>query len=92
MTKLTPYFAIFSSLLIATSLFSLVKFGFKPSIDFVGGTVWQLTGSGLDSQSEAIQQVFSSRSLHLERFQINLIRLVHFPHLKAQTSLVAIPN
>ena len=71
MTKLTPYFAIFSSLLIATSLFSLVKFGFKPSIDFVGGTVWQLTGSGLDSQSEAIQQVFSSRSLHLERFQIN---------------------
>ena len=35
-----------SGLLVAASIIAIIVFGFKPGIDFAGGTFWQLTAAG----------------------------------------------
>lgn len=41
--KFRPLFYIISSILLFVSLFSIIKWGFRPSIDFAGGSVWEFT-------------------------------------------------
>jgi len=60
--KLRPLFLILSSVLIISSLFSIIFWGFKPSIDFVGGSTWELN---LPSQPtiDQINQIFQKNNL-----------------------------
>ena len=62
--KLRPLFMVISGFLLASSLFSIVSWKFKPSIDFAGGSLWQVN---LPDQSESkTKEVFSKNSLELK--------------------------
>ena len=62
--KLRPLFLIISSLLIFSSIFSIVKWKFKPSIDFAGGSVWEVN---LPQYSEdKTKEIFSKNNLELK--------------------------
>lgn len=63
--KFRPFFYFFSGTLILISAFSIIKWGFKPSIDFAGGTVWQVTFSRQVS-NDNITKVFIADHLTLE--------------------------
>jgi len=62
--KLRPLFFILSSFLIVSSLLSIVFWGFKSSIDFVGGSTWELN---LPSQptTDQINQIFQKTNLDI---------------------------
>lgn len=49
--KLRPLFYLISALLILISVFSIIFWGFKPSIDFVGGSVWELNSTKFNQES-----------------------------------------
>jgi len=62
--KLRPFFFIFSAVLLLASLFSIIFWRFKLSIDFTGGTTWELT---LPNYSEDIlKDVFTKNNLELK--------------------------
>jgi len=62
--KLKPYFLSLSALLLVLSAFSILKWGFLPSIDFAGGSVWQIN---LPSRpdNEKIHQIFDQNQIPL---------------------------
>lgn len=60
--KFRPLFFIVSFLLLSTSIFSITKWGFKTSIDFSGGTVWDISFSKKVPTSE-IDKVFSQEKI-----------------------------
>jgi len=62
--KLRPLFLVISSILLGVSLFSIIKWQFKPSIDFTGGTLWELNIP--DYSQEKLNQVFSKNNLELK--------------------------
>ncbi len=62
--KFRPVFLIISLLFIGTSLFSIIKWQFKPSIDFTGGSVWELTIPNYSE--EKIKEIFSQSNLELK--------------------------
>ncbi len=62
--KLKPYFLSFSSLLLVLSAFSIFKWGFLPSIDFAGGSVWQLNLPEEPDQGK-IRQIFDQNQIPL---------------------------
>lgn len=51
---------IFSSVLIAAALISIIIFGFKPGMDFVGGSLLELKIANVQVSSEQIQNVLRS--------------------------------
>lgn len=63
--KFRPFFYFFSGTLILISAFSIIKWGFRPSIDFAGGTVWKITFSRETSQKE-VSKIFSDNQLSLD--------------------------
>ena len=62
--KLRPLFLVISSILLGVSLFSIIKWQFKPSIDFTGGTLWELNIP--DYSQDKLNQVFSKNNLELK--------------------------
>lgn len=62
--KLRPLFLIISVILIFTSIFSIFKWGFRSSIDFAGGSIWEI---GLPSQphQDQISEIFVSKDISL---------------------------
>lgn len=60
--KLRPFFFFFSLTLICVSLFSIFKWGFKSSIDFSGGSVWEISAPNINSESE-INQIFKDKNV-----------------------------
>ncbi len=60
--KFRPVFIIISFLLLITSLYSILNWGFRPSIDFVGGTVWEIK---TNLNKEKIPNVFETNNLTL---------------------------
>ena len=63
--KYRPFFYIFSGALILISLFSIVRWGFRPSIDFAGGTVWQVAFSR-DFTVKDVTQIFTDNHINLD--------------------------
>ena len=61
--KFRPLFLAISSVLLLTSLFSVIKWGFKPSIDFTGGTLWELSLPGYSE--DKLNNVFSQNNLKI---------------------------
>lgn len=62
--KLRPFFLIFSSVLLIFSLFSILKWQFKLSIDFTGGTLWELNIPNYSHDN--LNQVFSKNNLEIK--------------------------
>jgi len=62
--KLRPLFLVISSILLASSLFSIVVWKFKPSIDFAGGSLWQVTLSGYSE--DKTKEIFTKNNLELK--------------------------
>ncbi|MDD2482920.1 MAG: protein translocase subunit SecF [Candidatus Shapirobacteria bacterium] len=60
--KFRPLFLIISSLLLISSLLSIVFWGFKPSIDFVGGAVWELNLPSAPENSK-ITEIFTKNNI-----------------------------
>ena len=60
--KLRPFFLVFSLTLICISLFSIFKWGFKSSIDFSGGSVWEISTPNISSKND-IEQVFKDKKI-----------------------------
>lgn len=44
--KLRPFFLVISTILLGSSLFSVITWKFKPSIDFAGGSIWEVSLPG----------------------------------------------
>ncbi len=61
--KFRPLFFFISLTLIATSIFSIVKWGFKKSIDFSGGSVWEFTLP--NASSDQIKQIISDQEVNI---------------------------
>ncbi len=72
MKHLSIYFLI-SSLIIVPGIYSLVRYGFKPSIEFTGGT--RLTIEGTKSSPDIILQSFEEYTPSLEDFTENTVTL-----------------
>lgn len=53
-------FLTFSSILVAASIVLIAVFGFKPSIDFTGGTLWQLKIDNPQVNESVLQNAFVS--------------------------------
>lgn len=60
--KLRPLFLIISSILLISSLLSIVFWGFKPSIDFIGGAVWEMNLPSNPDKSK-IEEIFSQNKI-----------------------------
>ncbi|MCL4384477.1 protein translocase subunit SecF [Patescibacteria group bacterium] len=60
--KFRPLFYALSGFLIALSLFSIAKWGFRPSIDFKGGTIYQIKLPHISDQSKVVS-VFRSNNI-----------------------------
>ena len=60
--KLRPFFLFFSLTLICISLFSIFKWGFKSSIDFSGGSVWEISTPNINSENE-INQILKDKNI-----------------------------
>lgn len=62
--KFRPLFLIISFTLISTSIFSIVKWGFKTSIDFAGGSIWEISvADTIDKQK--LSQIFQDNHISL---------------------------
>lgn len=68
--KFRPLFFVVSLLMISTSVFSIVKWGFKTSIDFSGGTVWEISFSKTVATAE-IEKVFSEEKIGISSLSCN---------------------
>lgn len=60
--KFRPLFLIFSLLLISLSIFSIIKWGFNLSVDFSGGSSWQVSLPSKPS-TEILKEIFSKNNL-----------------------------
>ncbi|HEX8923264.1 MAG TPA: protein translocase subunit SecF [Patescibacteria group bacterium] len=62
--KLRPLFYALSLTLLAVSVYSIVRWNFKKSIDFSGGSVWEVKLPNIQDSSK-IQKVFSDEKISL---------------------------
>ena len=62
--KLRPLFTAISLILLSGSIFSIVFWGFKPSIDFTGGAVWELNSAKINENN--YKEVFSKNQIELK--------------------------
>ena len=60
--KFRPLFYLISTMLIGVSIFSIIKWGFKASIDFAGGTIWEIKTPNITDQSK-IEEVFKASNI-----------------------------
>jgi len=63
--KLRPLFFIISFSLLITSILAIIFWNFKISIDFTGGTVWELQFSQAKDKSE-IENIFQENEIELK--------------------------
>jgi preprotein translocase subunit SecF len=68
--KFRPLFYLLSALLISFSLFAIFRWGFQTSVDFSGGSVWEIVMPSGTSQSQ-IQDIFNSSNVKLSSVSQN---------------------
>lgn len=61
--RFRPLFYLISAVLIGLAVFSIAKWRFKPSIDFVGGTVWEIVLPNTDTSK--IENLFKENNISL---------------------------
>jgi preprotein translocase subunit SecF len=62
--KFRPLFLVISSILLLTSIFSIVKWGFQLSVDFSGGSSWQIALPSKPNDS-SITKIFTQNKIEL---------------------------
>ena len=62
--KLRPLFLIISIVLLTSSILSIIFWGFKPSIDFTGGAIWELNSSKINEDN--FKEIFSQNQIELK--------------------------
>lgn len=62
--KFRPLFLFISIALLAISFYSIFRWGFKTSIDFSGGTIWDISFNEVISKSE-IEKIFNDQGIAL---------------------------
>lgn len=60
--KFRPLFLLISSILLILSLLSIIFWRFKPSIDFVGGAVWEIYLPSIPENSK-IEEIFTKNNI-----------------------------
>ncbi|KKQ71523.1 MAG: Protein translocase subunit SecF [Candidatus Shapirobacteria bacterium GW2011_GWE2_38_30] len=68
--KYRPLFFIFSLSLILISVFSIIKWGFVPSVDFAGGTVWEIKLKDTVNKSQ-IEKIYLDQEISLTSISTN---------------------
>lgn len=82
--KFRPLFLIISSLLILASIFSIIFWGFRLSVDFSGGSSWQVSLSSKPS-SETLKSIFSKNDLELLTISTNQEKyILKFSHISSE--------
>ncbi len=82
--KFRPLFLIISSLLILASIFSIVFWGFRLSVDFSGGSSWQVSLSSQPS-SETLKSIFTKNNLELLTISTNQDKyFLKFGHISSE--------
>jgi len=62
--KFRPLFTIISLIFITGSIFSIIFWGFKPSIDFTGGAIWELSSTKINGNN--FKEIFSKNQIELK--------------------------
>lgn len=62
--KFRPLFYLISAFLLGLSVFSIIKWGFKSSIDFAGGTIWEIKTPNITDRSQ-IEEVFKLNNISI---------------------------
>lgn len=82
--KFRPLFLIISSLLILASIFSIIFWGFRLSVDFSGGSSWQVSLPSKPS-SETLKSIFSKNDLELLTISTNQEKyILKFSHISSE--------
>lgn len=68
--KFRPLFLIISVSLLFASVFSIIKWGFQWSVDFSGGSSWQISLPSKPDTNE-IKKIFSDEKINLESISNN---------------------
>lgn len=68
--KFRPLFFTLSFFLLATSVFSIIKWGFVPSVDFIGGTVWEIKVNNSVGKSQ-IENIYRDQQISLTSISTN---------------------
>ena len=68
--KFRPLFLIISSFMLLASIFSIIFWGFKPSVDFSGGSSWQVSLPSKPS-TETLKEIFSKNQIELITTSVN---------------------
>ncbi|MFA6007633.1 MAG: protein translocase subunit SecF [Candidatus Shapirobacteria bacterium] len=68
--KFRPLFYLISSLLILASVFSIIFWGFQWSVDFSGGSSWQVSLPSKPS-TESVKEIFTVNKLEISSFSVN---------------------
>lgn len=68
--KFRSLFLFISLSLIITSIYSIVKWGFRTSIDFSGGSIWELTLPTSPDKSK-IEAIFANQKISLDSLSAN---------------------
>ncbi len=62
--KLRPFFLVISTILLGSSLFSIIVWKFKPSIDFAGGSIWEVSLPGF--VEDKTKEIFTKNNIELK--------------------------
>ena len=82
--KFRPLFLIISSLLIIASIFSIIFWGFHLSVDFSGGSSWQISLPSKPS-TETLKNIFSKNNLDLLTISTNQEKyILKFGHISSE--------
>jgi len=82
--KFRPLFLFISSLLILASIFSIIFWGFRLSVDFSGGSSWQVSLPSRPSP-ETLKTIFSKNNLELLTISTNQDKyILKFSHISAE--------
>ena len=82
--KFRPLFLIISSLLIIASIFSIIFWGFHLSVDFSGGSSWQISLPSKPS-TETLKNIFSKNNLDLLTISTNQEKyILKFSHISSE--------
>ena len=53
----------FSALLVILAIWAMIQFGFRQGIDFVGGTLWQISFDAENNNAQSVANLLSEASL-----------------------------
>lgn len=76
--KFRPLFYAISGFMILVSCFSIIKWGFRQSVDFAGGSVWEMTTSANQSQ---LKKIFSDNKVDIISLSPGSTVLIKFKNI-----------